>query len=265
MVTAMDYDTEWREQMRGFDHANDAAAYWNKRAISYDSIWRTSTYAQELLHRMELSAEYTVLDIACGTGVMAIPLAKKVSHVTALDISPLMLDRVKMRVNTEDISNVSFINRDWNQVVIGRDVSVHDVALISRSLPNITLSATLDKINQAVRSGCYITWRAERFDTYEAEYREAIGKRQRVHPDYRIIVGMLDNMGISARVEIFQAHNEENFPTLEAAVLNMAKSDEINQRQFENLMTVAKKRLKLRDGYYTSKSTINWALISWLK
>lgn len=260
-----DYDKMWSEQMKAFDHSSDTANYWDRRSRAFNSIWRTSTYAGDLMSRMELSAEYSVLDVACGTGVMAIPLSREVSRVTALDISPQMLKKLRQRITLAGITNISIINKDWNTVVVAKDIAEHDIVLVSRSLPDIRLSETLRRIDRAARSTCYITWRAERRDEYEKALSEAMDKQQRPYPDYRLISGVLESMGIAIKVEIFESHNKEKYPNLEEAVKNMARGAEISDRQFSKLWNIAKNRLTLVDGFYTAAYTMKWALISWNK
>ena len=147
--TLIDYDVIWQEQLKSFDHSSDLAKYWNSRAQTFDSIYRTSTYSTELLNLMELLPEYTVLDVACGAGAAAIPLAKKVRRVTALDISELMLENLKKRALQENINNIKLVNRDWNRVDIDNDIEQHDVVLVSRSLPGAQLSETLRKFDRS--------------------------------------------------------------------------------------------------------------------
>ncbi len=262
---SVDYDALWQEQMKVFDRSNGTADYWDQRSKTFDTVWRTSNYAVELIRRMKLSAEYSVLDVACGTGVMALPLSIKVSRVTALDISPSMLARLRERIEAVGITNIATINRDWNSVVIGKDIEAHDVVLVSRSLPYTRLSETLARINQAAKSACYITWRANHTDDYEIAVREAMGKPQKQYPDYSIIAGMAERLGYFPNVEIFENSGEEKYPDLETAVSNMARGARPDARQSANLLKLVKERMKLIDGYYTYAYTMKWALISWQK
>jgi SAM-dependent methyltransferase len=263
--TFSDYDAVWQEQMGAFDHASDTAGYWDRRARTYDSPWRNSTYTGELINRLELRPGYSVLDVACGTGVLAIPLAARVHRVTALDISPLMLEILQQRILKSGITNVTIINKDWNDVIIGEDIPGHDVVLVSRSMPYRRLSETLQKINNAAKSACYITWRAERTDDYEASVAKAIGKDYQSYPDYLTIVGMLGKLDIKADIEIFESYHEEKYPSLKEAVLNMARGAKISDSQFVRLFSLANNRLNQKDGYYYATNKLKWALISWHK
>jgi len=203
------------------------------------------------------------LDVACGIGTVAIPMAQQVARVTALDISPAMLEKLKKRAAAAGVNNISIINRDWNQVKVGEDIAKHDVVLVSRSLPSNRLSESLERMNSIARYGCYITWRGQRTDKYESEVAQAIGKKLRDYPDSRIIYGTLQAMGIAAKIEIFETTNEEHFPDLAEAVKNMARGAELTGSQKEKLTAVAKNRLSMSNGFYCGSYKMQWSLISW--
>lgn len=261
----IDYDSIWQVQTKVFDHSGNTAGYWNCRSRTYDSEWKTSSYASELLKRIDLQPEYSVLDVACGTGVTTIPIARKVRHVTALDISPMMLGKLRSRLKSAYLNNVTIVNKDWNNVDIGKDMDEHDIVLVSRSLPGLSLSETLQKFNQAATRACYIVWRAECIDERDNEINDALGKKHQPYPHFSLIYGMLANLGISANVEIFTASSRERYPSLNEAVLSMAKGQEITKKQYAKLMNIAKNYLTLSNGYYCSDYAMKWALISWHK
>ena len=260
-----DYDKVWQEQIASFDHSSDLAEYWNGRAGTYDSVYRTSTYAAELMRRMDLSPDDSVLDIACGTGAVTIKLANKVRHVTALDISKEMLEILKYRAQQADLHNIEPVNRDWNRVSVGKDIAPHNIVLVSRSLPGARLSETLSKFNLACTRACYLTWRAERSDKYEVAVSRALGKHEHFYPDHRIIYETLTAMGIQAKTGYFESANEERFPSLDDAVSNMSRGKILTPDQANNLRQLAESRLSREDGYYYGHYKMKWALISWQK
>jgi ubiquinone/menaquinone biosynthesis C-methylase UbiE len=214
---------------------------------------------------MELHPDYAALDVACGTGVVTIPLAQRIRRVTALDISPLMLERLREDLTATGLANVTVINKDWNETIIGKDVTEHDIVLVSRSLPHVRLSESLHKLNRAAKRAVYITWRATRKDEREDAINTALGKNPRLYPDYLTIIRMLGALGIPARVEIFNTQNEERFPSLAEAVHNMARGADLTEQQYSGLLEIARDRLTPVDGFYCSQGTTRWALISWRK
>ena len=49
----------------------------------------------------------TVLDVACGPGIVACELAKFVSHVTGIDITPAMIEQAKQMQNERKLNNIT--------------------------------------------------------------------------------------------------------------------------------------------------------------
>ncbi|HET7644662.1 MAG TPA: methyltransferase domain-containing protein [Nitrososphaeraceae archaeon] len=50
----------------------------------------------------------TVLDVACGPGIVACELAKLVSHVTGIDITPAMIEQAKQLQNEKKLNNLTW-------------------------------------------------------------------------------------------------------------------------------------------------------------
>lgn len=85
------------------DFFNKAAAYWDD--IAHDNSEKIS----KILDFSDIREKSSVLDVACGTGVL-IPflLKRNVSHVTGIDISPEMINSAKTKFT--QYNNVEFIN-----------------------------------------------------------------------------------------------------------------------------------------------------------
>lgn len=85
------------------DFFNKAAAYWDD--IAYDN----SEKINKILDFSDIRENSSVLDVACGTGVL-IPflLKRKVSRITGIDISPEMINAAKAKYT--QYNNVVFIN-----------------------------------------------------------------------------------------------------------------------------------------------------------
>ncbi len=73
--------------------------YWNKRAATYDKqvMGEYADANEQTVSRSLVYLKNTdeMLEIACGTGVMTLGIVDHVSHLTAIDISSGMLDRLR--------------------------------------------------------------------------------------------------------------------------------------------------------------------------
>lgn len=60
--------------------------------------------AEEFIARLDLKPGTKVLDLACGTGNLAIPAAKTGAEVTGVDIAPNLIDQAITRAEAEGLS-----------------------------------------------------------------------------------------------------------------------------------------------------------------
>ena len=71
--------------------------------------------ADAFIDRLELPPGARVLDVACGTGNVAIPLARQGCAVTGVDIAPNLLEQARDRAVIEDLA-ISFDEGDAEQL-----------------------------------------------------------------------------------------------------------------------------------------------------
>jgi SAM-dependent methyltransferase len=267
-IVDIDFDRIWAEQLNALkrDDGEHAAEYWNRRAATYEGRAKTSSYTDNLLSRMSLLPTDSVIDIGCGTGVATIPIARKVKRVTAVDLSPAMLDILKQKSVLAGVRNISILNRDWNKTSVGADLEVHDVVLCSRCLSGTKLSENLKRINDAAARTCYITWRAITNDDFKVELFQILKREYFPHPEYTLIYNALYKMGIRAKIEIFSSTNEERYLSIEEAVENFLRGEKIDSDEIRrDLAAFARSKLNYENNSFCRSSTYLWALIWWQK
>lgn len=76
--------------------------------------------AEDPLNLAGLESKMEFIDIAAGTGALSIPAARRGAKVTAIDISPVMLQRLQLRVRNEGLTGVNV------QVMDGCNLSFPD-------------------------------------------------------------------------------------------------------------------------------------------
>jgi ubiquinone/menaquinone biosynthesis C-methylase UbiE len=59
-----------------------------------------------------IGPEDTVLDVACGPGLVACPLAEVARHVTGLDLTPAMIEQARARQRDKGLTNLTWIVGD---------------------------------------------------------------------------------------------------------------------------------------------------------
>ena len=81
---------------------------WDSIAVAYDQLNRPvlEVFARSALERVQLDADWRVLDIACGPGTSTMLVSEFVDHVDALDFSAEMVRKLKSHIKTEQIDNI---------------------------------------------------------------------------------------------------------------------------------------------------------------
>ncbi len=86
----------------------------------------TTGPAEQLVAHAKIGADVRVLDVACGTGVVAITAARRGARVTGLDLTPQLLDtarenagvaKVDIDFHEGDVENLPFTDESFDCVV----------------------------------------------------------------------------------------------------------------------------------------------------
>jgi SAM-dependent methyltransferase len=161
-----DKETDTYTVHRGFS----TPEYWNQVAASYDrnkeeTKSRRLSKTLDLFKRMKLlSKGMEVLDIGCGTGTLAMELARHGAKVTALDFSGNMLDQFRQSI-TPDIGNsITLLCEDWHTIDIEKKgwKKKFDLVIAFMS-PGVASPEAFYKMMNTSKNGCAIRgWAAKR-------------------------------------------------------------------------------------------------------
>jgi len=82
---------------------------WDAVAPGYDEYVtdRNLALGRTVLERVPVGPGVTVLDVASGSGAVAIPAAEQGAEVTAVDLSPVMVERLARRAAANDLDNLT--------------------------------------------------------------------------------------------------------------------------------------------------------------
>src|SRR3990170_2608676 len=75
----------------------------------------------------------SVLDVGAGCGTLAVPLARRVERVTALDPSVEMLRELRRRARRAGVANIRCVLGAWGEVPL----RPHDLLLVANARPVI--------------------------------------------------------------------------------------------------------------------------------
>lgn len=96
------------------DHRKITIDQFTRQAVPFS---RSSGHSNEeslrlLVEMAELSSEDTVLDVACGTGMVACAFAEIARHVSGIDLTSAMLEQAKLLAQHRNLSNLSWYQGD---------------------------------------------------------------------------------------------------------------------------------------------------------
>ena len=96
---------------------------WNLVAADYaaEIVPMFERYADVALDLAEVGPTDRILDVATGPGTLALRAAARVKHVTAVDFSPPMIERLRERAASEGIANVEASVGDGHALMIASD------------------------------------------------------------------------------------------------------------------------------------------------
>lgn len=120
--------------------------------------------AAEFVERLDLKPGMKVLDVACGTGNLAIPAAKVGAVVTGIDIVPNLIEQAKERAEAEGL-NAKFEVGDAEALPYA-DASFDVVMTMFGAMFTPRPDVTADELKRVCRSGGLIAmanWTPEAF------------------------------------------------------------------------------------------------------
>ncbi|HOP41611.1 MAG TPA: methyltransferase domain-containing protein [Geobacteraceae bacterium] len=241
--------------------------YWDTRATTFSDHAEHTGYAEKFLGLMPIESGWSVLDMACGGGTLAIPLAQKVRSITAVDFSRNMLEILGKRCLEKGINNIRRIvgrwEEDWDTLGIG----MHDVAIASRSLPCDTAMESIIKLDAIARKRVYLSVAIGDGPRDRRLYR-ALGRTFPTEPDYIYYLNLLYRMDIHANLALIHEYHPNQWDTFTDAVdaqrwmfrnLTDREEDRIKDYLLENLVCEGE---RWRLPYDRS---CQWAVMWWEK
>ena len=197
----IDWSNEWKRIYENSSIAmrrSSRPEYWNKCADRFSAMDNGALErVQAIMEHIGLDSSRTVLDIGCGPGNLAVPLAKRCGSVTALDPAQAMLDNLEQLALSEGVKNITTISKGWEQAVRDGDIVPHDLVLSSYSLIMENMSEALTAMHEAALDTVCIFWFAGReCFGYDKFWPALFGEEYSAGPDHTILLNILNSMNI---------------------------------------------------------------------
>ncbi len=239
--------------------------FWDKRAPEFTRHATSSDYIGQFIQIMNPQPQWSILDVGCAAGTLAIPLAPSVKSVTALDASPVMISLLKQRCQTEGIDNILAINGKWEDNWEEHGIGMYDVAVASRSLIIDDLQEAILKLQRHARKRVYLSTLVDT-GPYDSRILGAVGRNFTPGADYILVYNILRQMGIYANVAFTVNKEQKTYDSVEDAVEAMRwmiyemTADEENLLREHLTAGLVKENGHWRLPY---QRVVRWAVLWW--
>lgn len=266
----IDWDEAWKERQRRRRHADDLE-FWEKRAPSFAKTAGTSPYAREFLERSDVHDGETVFDMGCGSGTLALPLARRGVEVWACDFSPTMLELMMRRAELEGTDSLIHpVELAWGESWEGKGLPVCDVAFASRSVATDDMRAALEKLErQASRLVC-VTLGTDSSPRSDETLLRAAGRPREIYSDYVYAMNILWQMGRQPSLSYIRSQRASTFESPEQALEKTCQIIEATPEERDRLAAYTREHLVQVEGEggerrwsYDHTRVTSWAFISW--
>jgi len=267
-IDDINFQQLWQNARKSRSWSSKSSGDWNKKATSFAARNKTSPFIDLVIDKLPLTKDHTVLDIGCGPGTLALPIAERVAGVTALDYSATMLSTLSGFADERKLTNIQTVEAAWEDDWQNAGINPHDITLASRSLNVEFLQAALQKADHYAKKYVFLIERIS--PTYfEPAVFEAIGRPFDSGPDYIYTVNILYQLGIHANVEILQLNKATRYSSLDDILDSFRwmlkelsdQEDRLLQNYIQNHATFHS------DGTLSLERNhpLTWALIWWKK
>jgi SAM-dependent methyltransferase len=208
-IQDLDWGLLWQQARKKQNWTGKEAADWDKKAPSFAERAASSAYAEKFIALLSPQPEWTVLDVGCGPGTLALPLAARCRAVTALDFSAGMLAILERQATEQGLHNISARQLSWQDDWQQHDVATHDVVVASRSLIVPDLHQALEKLEHYARRMVIVADKVGHHGPFDPDAFTAIGRTLEFGPDYIYTFNLLYQMGRLPKVDYIHMEAEQ--------------------------------------------------------
>lgn len=212
-LTDFDWAAHWRRlveaaELQGRDRL--APGYWDARARSF--AYASGPAPAAFLEFLEpfLSAGKTLIDIGCGTGVHAVPLASRLARVTAVEPSAGMREYIPSR------ANLTVVPSAWQDA----EVDAADLVISSHVLYYVPDPVPfVEKMEAKARERCFLHLIDDRGHEPFGQLWELLSGRRRDRlPRFFDAYNLLRWMGVRPAVATLDTSDQPRWESFDRAV-----------------------------------------------
>ncbi|MDK2975493.1 MAG: hypothetical protein PWP08_1864 [Methanofollis sp.] len=275
MDAGIDWNGVWRAQMtahRSTPGFAGGGALWKEKQVArrYDDGIRQNERVEQSLAALSLGAGDSVLDIGAGPGTLALPIARLVRRVTAVEPAEGMAAVLRERAERAGVKNVRIVRERWEDLDPARQLDPpYDPVISSFSLAMPDLSSALLKMEEVAAGSVHIFWHAgtpawER--QYQALWPALHGAPYRPVPKAGVVFNLLRDLGRYPNLTVHCFGEERHFSGMKHALSYYAPRFSANDEGQRQILAAALERwLVVEEGALVMRDRSRFAHIWWKK
>jgi SAM-dependent methyltransferase len=251
IADTIDWNQVWMDaQQKNIDsgHGGECWTVWEDKdaAKNYLNSFIASPSAKKRIAEISrmVKSESRVLDIGAGPGNITIPLSKKVSHVTAVEPAPGMVEVFQDNIALEGVENIRLVPKRWEDVDAESDLEApYDLCFASFSLGMLDLKQSIEKMLSVSTHTIVLYWHVglQAFDEDAIELSPLLyGKKHYPVPEGSIIFNLLYSMRIYPDVKIERTNVRLIYHSFDEVLENYARRYKVEtndqQKMLENYL-----------------------------
>lgn len=234
ILNNVDWNDVWTIQTKKHldcGNKDECASIWEKKDAA-KKFWQMSQRdgqkrARDTIKSLHLTPDSRVLDIGAGPGSLAIPISKKVAHVTAVEPSTGMLEVLQENIEEFGCENITCIKKRWEDIDVEKDLDgPYDIIIASFSLGMPDIQQAIENM-QAVSSGyIYLYWFAGEtsWDMHSKRiWPKLHGKEHCSMPKCNTLYNVLYDMGIYPEMSTFKLGRIEYYTSIDEAIDELSR------------------------------------------
>lgn len=262
----IDWNRLWQEERGRKSWKRKKKQDWDQRAASFAKRNDGSDFSGLCLALIDPEPEWSVLDVGCGPGTLAIPLARRVARVTAMDFSEQMLAELGQRAATVGLGNIRAVHGSWLDDWQGLGVAPHDVVIAARSLAVDDLAGALAKMMRWAKKEVIVVDRVGA-GPFDPDLFAALGRPFAPGPDFVFTVNILLQMGVTPTLDYLEFDQQRRYADRNEALAGCDwMVDGCTAAERHGLERYVDERLSTNgDGSVTltRRKPVKWAFIRW--
>jgi len=241
-----------------------------KGGSDYQGLWKDRSGAERFFKRSEgpsrdhnritktlanlpIARSSRILDIGAGPGSLAIPMAKRGVHVTAVEPADGMADILEERIQNEGLTNIQVIRKAWEDCIPKELGGPFDITIASYSLGMKDLRQAIKSMENATRGTIALYWFASETPWEQdmaALWPVLHGRPYAGMPKCDILYNVLYQMGIFPNAVVFPIEYHDKYRTLEEALDHYRERLRAGSNHDAILRRFCERRLiQVPDGY----------------